>query len=181
MTAEEFLALPEDGKDRWLIHGHLREQPMTVRNRTHARIVMRIGQILGNWVDQQPQPRGEILGGEAGCRLTQTPDTVVGIDVVYLSPEQVAQQSEDTTLISGVPTLAVEVLSPNDTQENTHEKISTYLNAGVSLVWIVNPYDSTIVVYRPDSEPVLFNIQQSLSADPLLPGCQLAVEQVFSR
>ncbi len=31
MTTEQFLALPEDGVDRELIEGQLREKPMTVR------------------------------------------------------------------------------------------------------------------------------------------------------
>src|SRR3989442_15827035 len=86
MTTEELLALPDDGVERWLIRGKLwekRENGMTVRNRLHSRIVMRIGQLLGDWVDKQPPPRGDVLGGEAGCRLRRDPDTTVGIDVVY--------------------------------------------------------------------------------------------------
>ncbi len=41
MTAEEFLALPDDGKERWLVRGEVfpREPSMTMRNRTPARIV----------------------------------------------------------------------------------------------------------------------------------------------
>ena len=31
MTVEEFLALPDDGVDRVLIRGELRERPMTTR------------------------------------------------------------------------------------------------------------------------------------------------------
>ncbi len=37
MTTEELLALPEDGLDRELIRGQLREKPMTRRNRWHSR------------------------------------------------------------------------------------------------------------------------------------------------
>src|SRR4051812_30088006 len=111
MTTAELLALPEEGTERWLIRGELREKPMTVRNRHHGRTTARISQLLGNWLDQQPQPRGEILDGEVGCRLRRDPDSTVGIDVVYISPELATQESDDTTLIDGVPILAVEVLS----------------------------------------------------------------------
>ena len=31
MTTEELLALPDDGIDRWLIAGELRERPMTLK------------------------------------------------------------------------------------------------------------------------------------------------------
>jgi hypothetical protein len=87
MTTEELLGLPQDGVDRWLIRGQLREKPMAVRNRWHSRIMIRVGKLLDNWLDQQPAPRGSVLGGEAGVRLRRNPDTTVGIDVVYVSAE----------------------------------------------------------------------------------------------
>jgi hypothetical protein len=46
MTTEELLALPEDGVDRWLIRGQLRDKRMTVRNRTHSRIMARAATFL---------------------------------------------------------------------------------------------------------------------------------------
>src|SRR5262249_8333584 len=97
MTTADLLALPEDGMDRWLIRGELREKPRIFRNRDHARTTARLSHLLGNWLDQQPKPRGEVLGGEAGCRLRGDPDSTVGIDVVYISAELAAQQSDDTT------------------------------------------------------------------------------------
>jgi len=46
MTTEELLALPEDGVDRYLIRGLLREKPMTKRNRWHTRVEARIVYLL---------------------------------------------------------------------------------------------------------------------------------------
>lgn len=43
MTTEEMLALPENGVERWLIRGQLREKPMALRNRWHSRVLMRLG------------------------------------------------------------------------------------------------------------------------------------------
>lgn len=181
MTTEELLVLPDDGTERWLIRGRLREKPMTVRNRHHSRIAMRIGQLIGDWIDRQPAPRGEVFGVEVGCRLTRNPDTTVGIDVAYLAPELAARETDDTTLIDGPPTLAVEVLSPTDTQEDIHEKINVYLRAGVPLVWVVSPFDETVTVYRPGAKPVLFNSSQELDAGPQLPGFRAAVKKLFGR
>ena len=67
--------------------------------------------VLGAWIDQQPELRGAILCGEAGCRLRRNPDTTVGIDVVYISAELAAHESTETTLIDGVPILVVEILA----------------------------------------------------------------------
>ena len=44
MTTEEMLALPDNGMERWLIDGELRERPMTVRNRFHRAAVSAVGQ-----------------------------------------------------------------------------------------------------------------------------------------
>jgi Uma2 family endonuclease len=179
MTTEELLALPDDGMERWLIRGELREKPMTVRNRFHSRALIRVGQLLANWLDQQPEPRGQVLGGEAGVRLRRTPDSTVGVDVIYVSAEVAARQTDDTTLIDGVPVLAVEILSPSDTVEEIDEKVDSYLTAGVALVWVLDPHDRTVTVYRPDARPQLFNDEQELTGEPHLPGFRAPVARLF--
>lgn len=179
MTAEELLAMPDDDMERWLIAGELRERPMTVRNRFHSRAMVCVATELELWLRQQPRPRGQILGGEVGVRLKRDPETMVGVDVVYVSAEVVVQQTAETTLIDGVPTLAVEILSPNDTIEVIHEKITIYQSAGVPVVWILNPYDRTVTVYRPDADLKLYNVRQELSSEPHLPSFRVPVARLF--
>lgn len=188
MTSEELLVMPDDGVDRWLIRGQLREaRPevrgalMTVRNGWHSRTMARIARWLDAWVDEQPQPRGMVLCGEVGCRLRRDPETTVGIDVTYLGPELAAQEPEDTRLIDGVPVLAVEILSPSDTVEDINEKIDEYLAAGVALVWVVDPHDQTVMVYRPGQPPTMVNNTQELSGEPHLPGFRVPVARLFAR
>ncbi len=186
MTTEELLALPEDGVERWLIRGQLREKrrcgekPLTVRNRWHSRIMIRVGYLLESWLERQPEPRGSVLGGEAGVRLRRTPDSTVGIDVVYVSAEVAARQPDDTTLIDGPPVLAVEILSPNDTQEEIDEKIDEYLQAGIPLFWVINPHRRTVQILRPGAEPELVNVTQELSSEPHLPGFRVPAAQLFT-
>ncbi len=180
MTTEEMLAMPSDGVERWLIRGRLREKPRTVRNRWHSRIMARIAKFLDNWLDQQPNPRGLVLCGEAGVRLRRDPDTTVGVDVVYISAALAARQSGQTSLIDGVPILVVEILSPNDTQEQIDEKVDDYLRAGVLLVWVVHPHDRTVLIYRPGEEPELVNMRQELTGEPHLPGFRVPVAELFN-
>lgn len=179
MTTEELLALPDNGTERWLIDGQLREKPMTVRNRYHSRAMARVTRYLDSWLDQQPAPRGAVLCGEAGCRLRRDPDTTVGIDVVYIGPELAAKEPDDTNLIDGVPILAVEILSPNDTVEEIHDKVDKYLQAGVKLVWIVDPHDQTVTIYQPGLPPQLVNVTQELSGEPHLPGFRVFLGRIF--
>jgi Uma2 family endonuclease len=135
-------------------------------------------QIL-EWLERQPEPRGQVLGGEVGVRLGRTPDSTVGVDVVYVSAEVVARQADDTTLIDGVPVLAVEILSPSDRVEEIDEKVDGYLAAGVALVWVLDPHDRTVTVYRPAARPQLFNEDQEVTGDPHLPGFRAPVGRLF--
>ena len=178
MTTEEMLALPENGADRELIRGQLREKPMTRRNRRHSRTESRIVTILEIWLGPQPEPRGEVVSGEAGFRLSRDPDSTVGIDVAYVSAE-VAAREPDAAYFEGPPVLAVEILSPSDTLEDIDEKVELYLEMGVAIVWVVHPRFRTVTVYRPGADPVMFSGTQELTAEPHLPGFCVSVDRLF--
>lgn len=81
--------------------------------------------------------------------------------------------------IDGAPALAVEILSPSDTQEDITAKVQDFLAAGAALVWVVEPVFRTVTVYRPDSQPELFNQDQELRGDPHLAGLRLKVADIF--
>jgi len=179
MTTEELLALPEDSMERELIRGELREREMTYRNRFHAATECRIGYVLQSWLERQPDFEGDVLSGEVGSILAQDPDTMVGIDVALFSLEVLRRQTEQTGLVHGVPILAVEILSPSDKHEAIHEKIVEYLRTGVKLVWEVDPDFRTVRVHRPDREPVMFNRNQTLTGEEILPGFEVAVAELF--
>jgi Uma2 family endonuclease len=188
MTTEELLSLPDDGMERWLINGVLHEkypkvnngQPMTVHGCLHAQTLANVGIELRRWLERQPEPRGEVLAGEVGVRLQRDPDTTVGIDVVYIGAELAKAPLDETSLVDGIPILAAEIVAASDIQEDIHDKIKTYLDADIPIVWIVDPYDRTVRVYRPGAQPQLFNADQELSAEPHMPGFRVAVARFFN-
>lgn len=182
MTTEELLAMPDDGVERWLINGELREKrdtDMTKRNRFHSRAMTRIARFLDVWSDSRPEPRGQVYCGEIGVLLSRDPDSTVGVDVIYAAPDLAASQPDDTTLFEGVPTLVVEIFSPGNTLEEIDEKLDTYRSAGVPIVWLADPSDRTITVYRLGAKPELFNDTQDLTAEPHLPGFRVLVADLF--
>ncbi len=180
MTAEEFMALPDDGVERWLVCGELRprERNMTVRNRRHSQIEATIAFLLKGWLEQQPKPRGKIHSGEAGFRIGRDQDTLFGVDVAYASAELVRSTDPDLPYYNGAPVLAVEILSPSDKHEDIVEKIRLYLEAG-TIVWEIDPDFRRVGVHRPGLELEMFTASQELSADPYLPGFRVAVASIF--
>lgn len=179
VTAEDLLAMPDDGIERWIRHGELREGGMTIRNFWHSEAESLVVAILWEWLRKQPRPRGTVCSGEVGIRLVRDPELTVGIDVAFLGPELMPPRKGGSTIVDGIPRLAVEILSPSDKQEEVEQKIDDYLAAGVPQVWEVNPRRRTVTVYRPNQEPVLFNVNQDLIASPELPGFQVPVLSLF--
>ena len=153
MSIEEFISLPDDGMHRELLLGELRERAMTVRNSRHAQIEARLAQLLNNWLDDQPEPHGCVYSGEVGCILQRNPNTVVGVDVAYVSARTAERSRQQaSTLVDGAPLLAVEILSPSDTHESIVEKTDRYLAAGTAVVWVVDP-DRDDTLECPDALP----------------------------
>lgn len=178
LTAEALMAMPDDGIDRELIRGELRERPMTRRNRNHSEAEADITYLLKLWLAQRPEPRGKIHSGEAGFRIRRDPETFVGIDVAYASAELVARTDPKLPFYDGPPVLAVEILSPSDTHEGIVEKIALYLEAG-TVVWVVDPDFRIVHVHRPGHAPESFNDQRELSGEPYLPGFRVPVARIF--
>ena len=183
MTAEEFFALPDDGVERWLIRGELRENgdsDMTMRNKKHAITEARITRVLGRWLDTLPEPRAEVASGEAGFLLRRTPDTIsAGVDVALISPEQARDNPADTTLAVGAPLVIAEVVSPSDSIEDIAERVEEYLDCGVPLVWVLNPYNKTLVIHRPGDDALALDVRDTITGDPELPGFSAPVADFF--
>ncbi|HET6575443.1 MAG TPA: Uma2 family endonuclease [Fimbriiglobus sp.] len=182
MTLEEFQALPDDGVERWLIRGELwekRDTDMTRRNRHHSVTEGRVTYLLCRWLGTQPEPRGEVVCGEAGFILRRNPDSAVGVDVAYIDAGMAAATPPDTAFFDGPPVLAVEILSPNDTQREITAKVRDYLSAGVRAIWVIDPDFRTVDVHKPGANPASFNVSQILTADPELPGFSAAVADFF--
>jgi Uma2 family endonuclease len=131
------------------------------------------------WLLNQPEPRGDVVCGEAGFRLGGPEGTLVGIDVAVVSPELVVATGPHERIFQGAPVLAVEILSPSDTHEGIVEMVRSYLAFG-TVVWVVDPDFETLAVHQVGSEPLMLDQHQELSGDPYLPGFRVKVSAIFA-
>jgi Uma2 family endonuclease len=76
----------------------------------------------------------------------------------------------------GAPDLAVEVLSPTDRARQVLDKVGEYLEAGVRLVWVIDPERRSAVVYRSLAEVRKLGADEFLEGEDVVPGfrCRLA-------
>jgi Uma2 family endonuclease len=76
------------------------------------------------------------------------------------------------------PDLAVEVLSPSNTEGQMLVKVANYLAAG-TMVWRVKPTEKQVIVFAPGKPARTLTINDTLDGGDALPGFKLAVRDIF--
>ena len=143
----------------------------------HGGVEQRFGQTLGAFVDYHHL--GRVLVGEVGIYTRRNPDTVRGADVIYISKARLAQV-KSRSYLDVAPELVVEVLSPDDRWSEVQQKLREYFAIGVLLVWIANPSDKTVYVYRSLTDVRILGESDLLTGDEVLPGFSLPVASLFA-
>ena len=143
----------------------------------HGRVTMKLGRLVANFV--AAHHLGDVLGAETGFKLRKNPDTVRAADVAFVAAARIPPGSQTYGFWEGGPDLAVEVVSPGDSLEEVEVKIDDYLNAGTSIVWIVNPKRRTITVHRAGGDLQVLRETDTLSGEEIIPGFQCQVAEAF--
>lgn len=143
----------------------------------HGKYESRFGYMLKNFVDEQQL--GEVLVGEVGIYTGRNPDTIRGADVIFISTERLAQV-KSPSFLDVAPELVVEVMSPDDRWTEVKQKIREYFSIGVILVWVADPTDKTVSVYRSLTDVRLFTENDALTGEEVLPGFTLFVAALFA-
>jgi Uma2 family endonuclease len=116
----------------------------------HGVTCANVAWVLGNYARQKRN--GYVCGNDTGIMWECDPDTVKGPDVVFYD-KNVSFGELNPKWTEEVPTLAVEVRSPNDRMSKITRRIGQILTWGVALVWLVDPEDRTLTTYRRDRPP----------------------------
>jgi Uma2 family endonuclease len=167
ITADEFLVWPDEpGMRQELIRGMVVSSAF--RSALHGQVAAEIGCLLGNYISAEGL--GDTFAAGTGFIVERDPDTVRGPDVAFVRSERMADITNLDAYIPFAPDLAVEVISPNDRDDEVEEKIQLWLKAGSLLVWSVDPESRTVVVYRPGAEPVTLDEDQEIDGGNVIPG-----------
>jgi Uma2 family endonuclease len=76
----------------------------------------------------------------------------------------------------------VEILFPGNTVEEIHDKLVEYFENGACLVWVVNPKEHYVLVYRSAQEPDrLLKSADSLDGEEVIPGFTLPIAELFQK
>jgi Uma2 family endonuclease len=172
-TAEQLFQHPDLGRCE-LIGGEL--FTMSPSGSLHGKITAFLGAVLYKFVE--PRKLGIVFGAETGFHISHDPDTVRAPDVSFVCAQRIPDPLPQG-YFPGPPDLAVEVLSPNDRSSEVQAKIRDWLNAGCSAVWLVDPQNKSITVYKKDADVAVLKSSDTLSDAQLLPGFSITVGKIF--
>ena len=174
LTADDLLAMPDDGMRRELIQGELIEMPPASDD--HGFVGSESSWQIGSFIRRHRLGRDRIA--ETGFQLT--PDTVLAPDYAYISYERMASRPQSRGYAQAIPDLVVEVFSPNDRQPPVDRKVRLWLDAGVRLVLVVYPVPQEIHAHYDDGTVRVFGVGDTLTLEPVLPGFACPVADIFT-
>ncbi|MBX9624071.1 MAG: Uma2 family endonuclease [Gemmataceae bacterium] len=177
LTAADLAALPTSlpsGDVRYeLDDGRLivMPPPGDIHGRRQAKVITHL--------DTQGEEKGHgEVRGEVGIVLRRNPDRVVGADAAFILTASLPVRRSKEGYLETIPELVVEVRSKNDTSNEVRAKKEEYFDAGVRLVWVIDPDDRTVTAHQPGQPPLVFAEADTLTC-PLIPGFAVPVARLF--
>lgn len=169
---DDFADLPENADKLFeFIGGEIVEVPSSSYS---SKIASRINGILFMYLLNNDI--GHLTGEQGGYKVS---GERYAPDVAFLSYKK-QKEIDPKGYNRQPPELAVEVVSPSDTDEKLRIKIANYQAAG-TIVWVVDPKQKRVEVYEPGKPVKIVRGKGILQAEKLLPGFQLAVKDIFPK
>ena len=123
---------------------------------------------------------GRVYSSEAGFVLFPGRETVRVPDVAFVRTDRMPQGEARWHFPRLAPDLAVEVLLPTDRDPDVRAKVAMYHEAGVPLVWLVDPRAQTVTVLARGQEPAALTGADTLDGGDVLPDLRIEVAEIFA-
>lgn len=175
LTADDLWNMPDHGGHFELVKGELR--PMSPAGYSHGRVTMQLAAPLHRFV--RTHKLGDVVSAETGFIIARDPDTVLAPDIAFVQQSRIPSSGIPSKFWNGCPDLSVETVSPSDTVSEVEEKAQEWIAAGTRLVWVLDPHQRTVTIYRSDKTPEILGIDATLDGEDVVPGFRIAVCELF--
>src|SRR5712692_3815014 len=91
-------------------------------------------------------------------------------DVAFVARGRFDQDELPEGFSPRAPDLAIEVLSPEDRPRHVLDKVGEYLQAGVRLVWVIDPRRGRAAIYRSLTDVREVGANDALDGEDVVPG-----------
>ncbi len=165
MSVEEYLALPEEKPYLEYVDGIALQKPMP--NMEHGQIVAELTIELGMYA----RAHGGRLGPEVRAAFERS-ETYRLPDLSYWAPGRTA--SDDS-----IPSLAVEVRSPDQSLQELRNKCRFYRTNGVDACWLIDPRLRIVEVFEGDDDGRRLDREGALES-AFLPGFSFPLTDLWA-
>lgn len=142
----------------------------------HGRCQAHIGSLLSRLAED----RGlGIAMASVAIILRRNPDRVVVPEAAFILNRSRPVRVSVEDYLETIPEIVVEVRSKNDSMNEVRAKKEEYFEAGVQLVWVLDPRDNTVAAHEPGKPVQTFGVDETLTT-PLLPGFAVPVAKLFA-
>jgi Uma2 family endonuclease len=173
VSLEEYLGNPADYEHCEWVDG--RVEHLNVGSKKHSRIQSVASKYLVDYFLERPIG---YVGSELHCRLQ------IGGRTRYRLPDLavvLGDENPDEPYLDRAPDLAIEIRSPEDSITWLLKKAGEYLAHGCKLFWLVIPEEESVWVVTAGGKLEAFVKDETVSGGDVLPGFQLAVEDLFPK
>ena len=113
----------------------------------------------------------EVQVGDLGRRIP---------DAAWLSPERAAQlPAGHEGPLPFCPDFVVEVVSPSDRRPQQEAKMRMWIEHGVRLAWLIDPFEAVADIYREDGSHEQLARPAALSGEDVLPGLVVDLAEIW--
>ncbi|MBD1822765.1 Uma2 family endonuclease [Cyanobacteria bacterium FACHB-DQ100] len=174
-TDEEFMALPDNGDHYEFVDGQIRI--LECAGMEHGYLAALVGSYLGERCFDFKL--GIMCNSSTAFRMKS--GNLRSPDVSFVAKDRLKGLKKlPKGFFEGAPDLAVEVISPSNTFDEIHQKIVEYFESGSRLVWVINPDEETVLVYRGATLDRLLKKTDFLEGEEVIEGFRLAIAELFT-
>jgi Uma2 family endonuclease len=136
----------------------------------------RITTLLGIFLNEHPIAS---IATHAYITLARNPDTVRAPDISVVRNDRYPRDYVDSPIFEVAPDLAIEIRSPTERAGILRSKIRDYLDAGTTVVWVVEQRKRTVTIHTAGAPPRVVQGAERLTGDQVLPGFSCTLDEVF--
>ena len=173
-TAEDLLRMP-DGDLYELVDGQLVERD---RGTESNWIAGKLFRLIADHAESNSL--GWVLPTDSSYQcFPGRPNQVRKPDVSFIRSGRLPNEELPRGHCRIAPDLIAEVISPNDFYSDVMRRIFDFMEAGVPLIWVVDPDSRSVIVYRSDRSLSLLHEQDGLSGESVLSGFSCRISELF--
>jgi len=175
-TAEQFATRPDPGYPEELVQGRIVTMPPPTPR--HGQVCGETYYLLRGHAERHDL--GHVLCNDSSVITERDPDTVRGADVSFYTYAKVPRGKIRNGYLDVVPNLVVEVRSDDDRWPDIEAKVTEYLDAGVTVVVVLDPETERAHIFRSDQAHRELGPDEELTIPDLLGDFRVAVRRFFA-